>query len=362
MEKYEILETLGDGAFGVVYKAVNTNTKEIVAIKKFKNKFYSFQECKNLREVKSLSLLNQHSNLIKILEMIYTEDKILYLIFDYMKENLYEVMKSRINKKLSESQIKCIIYQLLQGIAYMHKYGFFHRDLKPENILLENDQIKIADFGLAREIRSVPPYTDYVSTRWYRAPECLLKSTSYNSPVDIWALGCIMIELYNLKPIFPGNSEKDVLFKICSILGVPNSSDSANIITLAKMCDFKFPININSSNLSSIVPDASKDAISFLKEMLQWNPNSRSTAINLLNHPYFTSTSIPTKILSEDEGGNFNSGNTKKFGSTITKPLKQVDKNKIIDDLDDDFSKILEDTQDFNKCKAFKLKIIIVLI
>jgi protein kinase len=91
----------------------------------------------------------------------------------------------------------------------MHKNGFFHRDLKPENILIHNGVVKIIDFGLAREIRSAPPFTDYVSTRWYRAPELLLKSTTYNSPVDIFALGCIMVELFNLKAFFSGNNELD---------------------------------------------------------------------------------------------------------------------------------------------------------
>lgn len=100
--------------------------------------------------------------------------------------------------------------------------GFFHRDMKPENIMCNGTElVKVADFGLAREIRSRPPFTDYVSTRWYRAPEILLRSTSYNSPIDLWALGCIMAELYMLRPLFPGTSELDQIFKIVNILGTP---------------------------------------------------------------------------------------------------------------------------------------------
>jgi len=353
MEKYEILEDLGFGAFGVVSKAVNKTTKEVVAIKEFKKKFYSFDECKSLREVKSLMKLNNHENLIKILEMIYKEDKTLLLIFDYMKENLYELMKARTSKRFSESQIKYIMYHIIKGISYMHRYGFFHRDLKPENILVDGDKIKIADFGLAREIRSPPPYTDYVSTRWYRAPECLLKSTNYNSPVDIWALACIMIELYNMKPIFPGNSEKEVIFKICGILGVPSSEDP-NIIALSKKLDFKFPSNIVAPNFSSIVPDASKTAIDFLKAMLQWDPSNRPTAYELLTHPFFTNCSMPTRLLTPETDG-FNTTNTKKYTSTIRpKPvLEEKSSTPNIDELtvDDDINKMLEDTQDFNKCK-----------
>jgi male germ cell-associated kinase len=101
------------------------------------------------------------------------------------------------------------MFQTLTGLSYMHKHGFFHRDMKPENMLVKGDSVKIADFGLAREIRSRPPFTDYVSTRWYRAPEILLRSTNYNSPVDIFACGAIMAELFLLRPLFPGNNETD---------------------------------------------------------------------------------------------------------------------------------------------------------
>lgn len=113
-------------------------------------------------------------------------------------------------KKLSEDLNRSIFWQTANSLQYCHRNGFFHRDLKPENLLIsETNIIKLADFGLAREIRSRPPFTDYVSTRWYRAPEILLRSTTYNSPVDIFALGCIMAELYEGKPLFPGTSEID---------------------------------------------------------------------------------------------------------------------------------------------------------
>lgn len=352
MDKYEIIETLGDGAFGIVSKGINKKTKQVIAIKEFKKKFYSFDECKNLREVKSLTKLNQHENLIKILEMIYKEDKTLLLIFDYMKEDLYSLMKTRNSKRLSEPQIKCIMHQVIKGIHYMHRNGFFHRDLKPENILVDGDLVKIADFGLAREIRSVPPYTDYVSTRWYRAPECLMKSTNYNSPVDIWALGCIIIELFNFKPIFPGMSEKDVVFKICSVIGTPNSSTSPKTIALAKKIDFKFPSNINPPELSTIVPDASQDAVDFITEMLQWDPGRRATTGSLLSHAFFTRTSIPTRIITP-ECDKFQGGG-KKYVSNISRQNKKNEEENE-SKVDDELNKLLENTQDFNDCKIFYL-------
>lgn len=145
--------------------------------------------------------------------------------------------------------MKEIVIQILQGLAYMHKHGFFHRDLKPENVLCNGtEMVKLGDFGLAREIRSRPPFTDYVSTRWYRkqsisyrlnltilitidivwavfyryrAPEVLLHSTNYNSAIDMWAVGCMIPELYTFRPLFPGSSEIDQLFKICALLGTP---------------------------------------------------------------------------------------------------------------------------------------------
>jgi serine/threonine protein kinase len=125
-----------------------------------------------------------------------------------MEQNIYQLMKDR-TSSFPENQIRSIMWQTIAGTAYMHKHGFFHRDMKPENLLVKGDMVKVADFGLAREIRSRPPFTDYVSTRWYRAPEILLRSTNYNSPVDIFACGAIMAELYLLRPLFPGNNETD---------------------------------------------------------------------------------------------------------------------------------------------------------
>ncbi len=151
--------------------------------------------------------------------MIRENDE-LFFVFEFMEGNLYELMKNR-DRHFTESHIRNIMYQIFQGVAYMHKSGFFHRDIKPENMLVKGDVIKVADFGLAREIRSRPPYTDYVSTRWYRAPEVLLRSTNYNSPIDQWACGGILAELYTLRPLFPGSSEADEIYKICAIMGSP---------------------------------------------------------------------------------------------------------------------------------------------
>ncbi|XP_034365918.1 serine/threonine-protein kinase MAK isoform X8 [Arvicanthis niloticus] len=284
MNRYTTMRQLGDGTYGSVLMGKSNESGELVAIKRMKRKFYSWDECMNLREVKSLKKLN-HANVIKLKEVIRENDH-LYFIFEYMKENLYQLMKDR-NKLFPESVIRNIMYQILQGLAFIHKHGFFHRDMKPENLLCMGPElVKIADFGLARELRSQPPYTDYVSTRWYRAPEVLLRSSVYSSPIDVWAVGSIMAELYTFRPLFPGTSEVDEIFKICQVLGTPKKSDWPEGYQLASSMNFRFPQCIP-INLKTLIPNASSEAIQLMTEMLNWNPKKRPTASQALKHPYF---------------------------------------------------------------------------
>ncbi|KAM6918206.1 serine/threonine-protein kinase MAK-like isoform 2-T2 [Xenentodon cancila] len=283
MNQYTVLKQLGDGTYGSVFLGKSNDTGELVAIKRMKKKFYSWDVCLNLRE--SLKKLN-HANVVKLREVI-RENDYLYFVFEYMRENLYQLMQERQDKMFSVNEIRNILFQVLSGLAFVHKHGYFHRDMKPENLLCMGPQlVKIADFGLAREIRSQPPYTDYVSTRWYRAPEVLLKSKSYNSPIDIWAVGCIMAELYTLRPLFPGNSEVDEVFKICQVLGTLKKSDWPEGFSLAASMNFHFP-KCAPINLRSLIPNASDDAITLMKDMLQWDPEKRPSAAQALRYPYF---------------------------------------------------------------------------
>ena len=174
MNRYKIAKTIGDGAYGSVMKAVNLTTGEVVAIKKMKRKYPDWDNCINLKEIRSLTKLS-HPNVVRLLEVIKERNE-LHLVFEFLSANVYQVMKER-EKNFPEISIRNIIYQTLQGLAYMHKNGYFHRDMKPENLLCFLDCVKIADFGLAKEITAQPPFTDYVATRWYRAPEILLRYT-----------------------------------------------------------------------------------------------------------------------------------------------------------------------------------------
>ncbi|XP_015188017.1 PREDICTED: serine/threonine-protein kinase ICK isoform X1 [Polistes dominula] len=298
MNRYITLNQLGDGTFGSVVLGERIDTGEKVAIKRMKRKYYSWEEAMNLREVKSLKKLS-HANVVKLKEVI-RENDVLYFVFEYMKENLYQLMKDR-DKLFPEPVIRNMVYQVLQGLAFMHKHGFFHRDMKPENLLCMGPElVKIADFGLAREIRSRPPYTDYVSTRWYRAPEVLLHSTNYNSPIDIWAVGCIMAELYTFRPLFPGKSEIDEIFKICSVIGTPDKDDWPEGFQLAAAMNFKFP-NFTKTSLTILIPNASQEAVILMEDMLQWNPIKRPTAQQSLRYPYFQ-VGVPRVVSSKKIG------------------------------------------------------------
>jgi protein kinase len=159
-------------------RAQNKQTGEWVAIKKMKQKYYSWEECMKLREINSLRKLI-HPNIVKLKEVIRENDE-LHLVFEFMDANLYEFMKQRV-RPLPESKVRNIMFQTMQAVHHVHKHGYFHRDMKPENLLVSGDTVKLADFGLAREIRARPPFTDYVSTRWYRAPEVLLRSSISSS-------------------------------------------------------------------------------------------------------------------------------------------------------------------------------------
>jgi len=375
-----MITRLGGGSFADVYKAREKSTGELVAIKILKRKYKKWEECTELRECKSLQILNKASsnekgleNIIKLKRIIFiNKTGVLNLIFEFMEKDLFILMKSYEPKTLPEDKIKDITYQTLLGLAYMHKYGFFHRDLKPENLLLVGDTVKIADFGLAREIRSIPPYTEYVSTRYYRAPECILKSTNYNSPIDIWALGCVMAEMYlHPQPLFYGANEKEVLYRICSVLGTPTYDTWAEGIQQANLIGFKFHYS-NKTELEEIIPNASEEAIDLMKQMLRWDPNKRATAANLLNHKFFNnyksfnylnSNEINfdnCKIFTDNNRNSSNINSYKNEGTGEKIKIRDSSNFEVGESImgfnntsdtkkENDFSDMLNDTEGFNK-------------
>lgn len=287
MDNFNVGKTVGDGNFGSVFLATNKKNNQKVAIKKMKKKFPTWEEAVKLREVQSLKKLN-HPNIVRLKEVIRENDD-LYFVFEFLEKNCYE-LTCQSKKRLPEERIKKYMFQILSALAYMHKNGFFHRDLKPENLMMSHDDnMKLADFGLAREIRS-QNLTEYVSTRWYRAPEVVLRSPHYNSKIDIWAVGCIMAEMYTSRPLFPGSSESDQLYKICSVLGPPTEATWKEGLIMAQKNKFTFTQFVK-TELSSLLK-APADAHALMNKMLQWDPMHRPTAAQCLSDSYFDGLSL----------------------------------------------------------------------
>jgi protein kinase len=317
MERYKVLKTIGDGTYGSVSKAVHKTTGEVVAIKQMKKKVLSWNECISMREVRVLLNIS-HPNIVRMLEVI-KENNYLALVFEFLDEDVYHHIKDR-NKLLSETQVRNIIFQTLQGLAYMHNKGFFHRDLKPENLLLKAGTVKIADFGLVRDVKLKHPCTEYVSTRWYRAPEVLLRSQNYGPSIDLFALGAIMAELYTFKPLFPGSSEADQLLKVCKVMGTPKNWPQGQ--SLASQIGFRFPVE-SGMPLQNLVPNASEAGVDLMRSLLQYNPDSRPSALDALRHPYFSASiqvprSLPESQSNRSEATNFSRPKQEKGESRLT--------------------------------------------
>jgi len=200
-------------------------------------------------------------------------------------------------ERLTNERISMITKQILSALSYMHKRGYFHRDIKPENILIRGDLVKVADFGLARDISSHSPYTYYVSTRWYRAPEVILRSNFYGPPIDIFATGLILAELYSLCPLFPGESEIDQINLMIGLLGKPDDSSWEEGASSLKKMNITIPTStiledfteesIESVLLRKMPDGSSPSAAALIRLMIQWNPIFRPSANEAISHDYF---------------------------------------------------------------------------
>lgn len=287
MNRYKILVPLGDHSYSSIFKAENLETHEIVALKIMKKKFYTWQECMSLREIKVLRAL-QHPNILRLKEVIRNKEE-LSLVYEYLEENLFKYYQNlrEKGKTLTEVQIKAYMSQILNCMNYIHKLGYFHRDITLENIYIDSENsIKISHFNNAREINARPPLTDYISTRWYRAPEQLLRASNYTYKIDIFAVGCIMAELYLMGPLFSGTSEIDQLTKICNLLGTPSHKDWPEFFTLAQKLKIQLP-ECQPKNFHTFFSEASNEAIDLLQKMLVFNPQKRWNCGELLNHAFF---------------------------------------------------------------------------
>ena len=203
-----------------------------------------------------------------------------------MDMNLYEAIKGR-KKYLSESKAKSWIYQTLKALDFMHRNGIFHRDIKPENILIRNGQVKLADFGSCKYIFSKPPFTEYISTRWYRSPECLLTDGYYNYKMDIWGLGCVFFEILTLVPLFPGDDEIDQVNKINYILGSPPDDLYQKFVKNSAHREQFFFEHQKGVGINKFLSHINPKIVDLISKMLEYDPDKRFTAKQCLNHECF---------------------------------------------------------------------------
>mmetsp|Transcript_887 Transcript_887/g.529 ORF Transcript_887/g.529 Transcript_887/m.529 type:complete len:298 (-) Transcript_887:155-1048(-) len=288
MDRYQKMEKsgpLGEGTYGVVYKARDKNTNEIVALKRIRLEIEDEGiPSTTLREISVLRQL-KHPNIVMLNDVVQSEGR-LFLVFEFVDKDLKKHFEAT-EGMLSAQEIKSFLWQLLRGTHYCHVKGVVHRDLKPQNILISRTgELKIADFGLARAfVPPIRPFTHEVVTLWYRAPEILLGSKSYALPIDMWSVGTIFAEMVTKRPLFPGDSEIDEIFKIFRILGTPDESSWVGVTGLPDW-NPAFPV-WPALSLSRFAPNLCDEGIDLLEQMIALDPRRRITARDAMSHPYF---------------------------------------------------------------------------
>lgn len=299
--KFDILEIRGEGAYGIVYKCRNRETNEYVAIKKFKEFNDEIVKKTMARELRVLQIL-KHENIVEY-KHAFNKNHNLFLVFEYVEKNLLELLQEN-PKGLDPNLIKKIIYQLCKAVNYLHGKGIVHRDIKPENLLIDSsNKLKLCDFGFARTIKNIKEnLTDYVATRWYRSPELLLTSGNYGPEVDNWSIGCIMGELTDGDPLFPGDNEFDQLVVIQKVIGRFTDEQydlfSKNLHFLGhKLPEINRPETLERRYMGKL----SKTAISFMKQLLHPDPKHRLKGEEMFKHAYFENYPNPFQDEREKE-------------------------------------------------------------
>ena len=298
---FKLVKSIGIGAYGLVCSAVDETTKQKIAVKKCRNVFKELGDCTRvLRETKLLRFL-RHENVLSLLDFYVGTAgdafQDVYIVTEFFDADLNTVIRSKAG--LTETHIKYFFYQILRGLKYVHSANVIHRDLKPANLLVQlNCDLKICDFGLARtcytggdpDKQGDVEMTEYVCTRWYRPPELLAMNKHYDHTVDVWAAGCIFAELYNRKPLFPGEDYVLQMKMVCQAIGSP-SAEELNTFENEEARKYV-------RNLGSIKPMAIQELIptltdpegqDFFKKMVAFDPKKRLNVAQLMAHPYMAS-------------------------------------------------------------------------
>ncbi|KAJ3011311.1 Mitogen-activated protein kinase [Thoreauomyces humboldtii] len=289
--RYKLTRELGQGAYGIVCAATDLQTGTEIAIKKVQKIFEkSILAKRALREIKLLRHFNGHENITSMLDMDVTDPQAfteVYIVQELMEADLHQIIRS--DQPLTDGHFQYFIYQICRGLKYIHSANVLHRDLKPGNLLVNSDcELKICDFGLARGLSDTQTgfMTEYVATRWYRAPEIMLSFKSYTKAIDMWSVGCIFAELYGGKPLFKGRDYVDQLNQILSILGTPDDATLRRIGSERAQLYIRSLPRMKKIPWAQLYPKAGPAALDLLEKLLTFDPAARITVEEALAHPY----------------------------------------------------------------------------
>ena len=296
MDRYSKIAKVGEGTYGLVYKAKNRETGEIVALKRIR--LDSVDEGVPCTAIREISLLKElvYPHIVRLYDVIYTEKK-LTLVFEFLDQDLKKYMDF-CGGRLPADTIRKFMSHLLLGIAFCHEHRVLHRDLKPQNLLINKRQeLKLADFGLARAFGiPVRTFSHEVVTLWYRAPDVLMGSTKYSTPIDMWSAGCIFAEMATGRPLFPGVNAQEQIMTVFKIMGTPDVTDWPGVRELPEYKEDwpRYPprraSDVIRSNSPTAVASLGEQGLDLLDRLLVYNPAKRIPARRALDHPYFAGT------------------------------------------------------------------------
>lgn len=303
--RYEIIQKIGKGAYGVVWKAMDKVTHQLVALKKIFGAFRNATDSqRTFREISFLKQMEGNPRIVQLLAVYKAVNNLdLYVVFEILESDVHSVIRANI---LMDVHKRYIVWQMLAGLKYLHSRKLIHRDLKPSNLLINSDStVKLCDFGLARTFTEgnicQNVMTEYVSTRWYRSPELIIGSNYYNEGVDMWAVGCIVAELYAGRPLFPGTSTLDQMERVVALTGPPNSTDINSMHSeFAETMIANLQYNQPRITLKQKLPTADDDTIDFIQRLLVFNPEKRMTVQDALEHKFVAQFHNPEEELACD--------------------------------------------------------------
>ncbi|XP_053886951.1 cyclin-dependent kinase-like 2 isoform X1 [Malaclemys terrapin pileata] len=299
MEKYETLGLVGEGSYGMVMKCRNKDNGRIVAIKKFlESEDDKMVKKIAMREIKLLKQL-RHENLVNLLE-VCKKKKRWYLVFEFVDHTLLDDLEL-FPHGLDYNRVRKYLFQIIKGIGFCHSHNIIHRDIKPENILVsQSGVVKLCDFGFARTLAAPgEAYTDYVATRWYRAPELLVGDTKYGKAVDVWAIGCLVTEMLTGEPLFPGDSDIDQLYHIMKCLGNLTPRHQELFYKNPLFAGVRLPEVKEAEPLERRYPKLSAAVLDLAKKCLQIDPDKRPSCAELLQCDFFNKDGFAERFAQE---------------------------------------------------------------